>query len=113
MKMTKQNQSQAISDETHRRKPTEPDSISVAMAEVKAAWDSGRPLTDDVLLSIERSVRAQLGGAPDYCRQRKTAERDRTKKLVRQDYARGVSRRSIAQTYNISLKTVGRYLETK
>ena len=112
MKMTNQNQSQEISDETPRRAP-KPDCLSVAMSEVKAAYDAGYPLTGDDLLRIERSVRARLGGAPDYCRQSKTAERDRTIKLVCKDYDRGISKRSIAEIYNISLRTVERYLTAK
>ena len=111
MKMTNQNQSQEISDGKIFIASDDPDFLEVVLTEVQLTAAAGHPLTKEDLRRIELTIRFVWGGQPVYCRQSKTAGRDRTIKLVRQDVARGVSRRSIAQTYNISLRQISRYLE--
>ena len=85
------------------------DVVHAVLSLVQTALLNGRELNDSALLEIEGTIRKNYGNVSTYCAGKTPAKT--LSKLVRADLARGVSRRSIAQTYSISESTVRRYAE--
>lgn len=82
--------------------------VAVKRAGLEALAVGRSPLSDDVLLRVEKEMSVMFGGAPSYVAQDLPI---RTRMLlVRQDIAAGLPPREIARRHDMSVRTVQRYM---